>query len=225
MRTTCLLALVGMLGSGCAAHASFKPETIDVNGHTLVIKGWTGAGEFCIELRLKSEDKKTSLYAVSVVTPDGRRLDPATWRDETPEPPRIGLGFGLGLGGIGRGGHHGGDHGGRAGWGVVPGVGTGVPLGGGKDGRITAVKACWKLADVATPITDCTLDVSVVSYVLKKAEVTTAPLAMTLAAAPEPETQPSAPKDAGDDEKSVKDLVREIDFTAKGPPEKRDLER
>ena len=46
-------------------------------------------------------DKNMSLHSVSVVAPDGTRADPADWRDKTPEPPRLSVGFGVGLGGSG----------------------------------------------------------------------------------------------------------------------------
>lgn len=96
MRSIGLLILAGMLGSGCAPHASFKPETIEVKKHSLVIKGWTQKDQFCIELELKPGNKVTSLHSVALVTPDGKKLDPASWDDRTREPPRISVGFGVG---------------------------------------------------------------------------------------------------------------------------------
>ncbi len=227
----CVLVLMGTLGAGCTPQASFEPETIDVDGHALVIKGWTSDGRFCIELKLDASDKDTSLYTAEMVTPDGGRIEPANWSDETPEPPKMSIGFGMGMGGrssrssSGGGGgdceeEGGGRHrsGGResgSGGGIFSGLGLGVPLGGKAD-RITAVKACWDLAGVNSPITDCTLEVSLVSYVMKKAEVTTVALAMS-----HPQQEDDSPKDT--DDESAKDLVREIDFTAKAPPERKAL--
>ena len=62
-----------------------------------------------------------------------------------------------------------------------------------------------------------------VSRVLKKGEVTTVPLAMALAAKDQPETQPAEPT-GPDDETAARELVREIDFTAKGAPRKTPLD-
>ncbi len=224
MHRICLLTLVvvGMLGAGCAPHANFKSETIDVNGDALVIKGWSGDGNFCIELTLEPHDEQTSIYSVSVIKPDGQAVDPSNWSDKTPEAPKMNVGFGVGLGMLGssksgghrrevrrEGGHRSGRSGG-SGWGLSPGVGVGVPLGGGKDDRITAIKACWELTAIGAALTECTLEVSLVSSVVNKVKLTRIPLAMAIA--PEDETEKQK-----DDTESVKDLVREIDFTAKGP--------
>ena len=213
MRWTGLLVLVGMLGSGCAPQASFKPETIEVKKHSLVIKGWTHKDQFCIELKLKPGNKMTSLHGVALVTPDGKKLDPASWDDRTPEPPRFSVGFGVG--GIGGGGRHG-EHGGRSRGGAGMGMGVGFPLGGRRGNKVTAIKACWKLAKSVGPITDCTLEVSLVSVVIKKAEITTVPLAMALH--PEEKPKEGEPTDKPTKDKPAKDIVREIDFTQKGPP-------
>ena len=210
MRRVNLILLVAMLGGGCAAHAAFKPETIDIDGHQLVIKGWSHEGRFCIELKLRPGDKVTSLHRLALVRPDGKKLEPHTWQDKTPEPPRISVGFGVG----GIGGGEGEGEGGLGG-----GMGMSFPLGGGKASKVTDLEACWKLADAAAEITDCTLEVSVVSVVIRRATVTTVPLAMAVHRDEEPKSQ-TQPRDKAKDEPSAKDLVREIDFTQKGPPKK-----
>lgn len=205
MRWTGLLVLVGILGSGCAPQAAFKPETIKVKKHSLVIKGWTQKDKFCIELELKPGNKMTSLHSVALVTPDGKKLDPASCEDRTPQPPRISVG--IGIGGIGGGGGHHGDGGGGG-----MGMGVGFPLGGRRGRKITAIKACWKTTKPVGAVTDCTLEVRLVSVVVKKAEVTTVPLALAWHGEEKPkEGEPTKDKPA-------KDLVREIDFTQKGPP-------
>jgi hypothetical protein len=207
-----------MLSSGCAVQASFEPETIEVNGHTLVIKGWTEKGEFCIELSLRPGDEATSLHSVSLVTADGQGLDPGRWEDKTPEPPRMSVGFGVGFGGRReRHGYHEGPYDGRSGrrGSTITGTGVSFPLGGRKGDRVTAIEACWKLTDAVTPIARCTLEVRLVSVVIKKAEVTTVPLAMVFHVDDEDD---DAPGDEEKDDKSAKELVREVDFTMKGPP-------
>ncbi len=217
MRWTGLLILVGMLGSGCAPQAAFKPETIEVKKHSLVIKGWTHKDQFCIELELKPGNKMTSLHSVALVTPDGKKLAPGSWDDRTPEPPRMSVGFGVGGIGGGGGDRGGGDRGdgGRGGGGVGMGMGVGFPLGGGRGNKITAIEACWRITKSIGPITECTLEVSLVSVVIKKAEVTTVPLAMVWHPEEKPKEGTTTDKPAKD--KPAKDIVREIDFTQKGP--------
>ena len=134
------LILLPALSAGCSPQRSFKAETFDVPGGKLTLKGWTKGELFGVEIRLDSEDKNTTLVDMRLVDPDGERLQPSKWEDETPRPFGLNLGLGLGLG-----------------WligsnvGVGTGLGVNVPLKSGeKASRITAVDAWWK-RDITSP--------------------------------------------------------------------------
>ena len=224
------MLLAAILGgvTGCSALPPLTPEAIEVDGHTVLIKGWADGVTFGVDVKLESRDKTCSLYDLAVVTPSGRRLSASNWRDRSPKAPKVNVGFGMGIGGGGGGSHHGHSESGHSGGGprVIPGVGAGVPLGGG-DGRLTHVEARWRLADLAAGLTDCTLEVGIDRRILRKREITTVPLGMSVAASadtsPDPArsaTRPDQPPAAGE---AAKALIREIDFTAKGPPQKREL--
>ena len=210
-----------LLAAGCNPYASFQPETLEIGQDKLTIKGWTHGDRFCAEIRLDSPQQALYLHNVNLIAPGGQKHAPDKWEDKTPKPPTVGLSIGMGFG-LGGGGHtdpHTGRTEGGSGTSIVPAVG--VPLKLGKDSKgITAIKACWKVSkDKSTsPVTDCTLEVNLSSIQPDKIEVTTVSLAM---AVHEDEEDTSAEQEK--DPQSAKDIVREIDFTLKGPPKTKTL--
>ncbi len=231
--------------SGCSPIDSFKPETIRIIDGDITIKGWIDGkkSEFCVKIELKRHHDNVSLHSLNLVRPDGTKLDPHNWKDQTPRraAPRVSLGFGIPIGG--GGGHHG--EGGGHGRGGVLTPGFSVPLG--KDGSgasITKVTACWPLAVLkGGDIAKCDMEVNLSR--MSRARITIVTLTMAMAHHPDeekdetktPATQPATtpvtvpvtapatqPTEKKDDTQSVKDLISEIDFTQKGPVKTRSLD-
>ncbi len=198
MRSIILVIVAGLCVSGCAPYSSFQPETMEVGGNKLTVKGWTENMSFCTRVHLRPANRTTSLESLHLVTPSGRRIAPSRWEDKTSRAPRVSMGFGVGLP-LGRSDH--GVEGERSG--VSPTVGTGVavPLTSGRDHGITDVQACWKLTSESTPVTNCTLEVNVRSVNIQQVRVTPVLLAMT---------HPSVPQDG-------EPSVREVDFACVAP--------
>jgi hypothetical protein len=221
-RVIALSLLVSLAPVGCVPQAHFRQETIQVAPNQIRLKGWTEKGRLCVELELRPGDETFSLHSVHLVDARGTKTAPSEWKDTTPQAPDLRVGFGVGfpIGG-GHGDHHPAPHGDEGGGTrVVPGTGVSFPLsGGGKDGRTTAVRACWDLTETTRNVTACTLEVNLASSRRDRIEVTTVILAMA-----HPEDDDSPEHQPREDEPTARDLVREIDFTLKSPPETRVLE-
>lgn len=212
-----------LFGLGCSPQASFQSETLEIGQDKLIVKGWTKGEKFCVEIRLDSKQRALGLHSVKLVSPDGKEYPPDKWKDQTPKPPSVGLSLGMGFG-LG-GGRHRDPHaetdrprGGRSSS-IVPSVG--FPLKLGKDSKaVTAIEACWKVSkDKGTsPATGCTLEVNLVIVQKDKIEVTTVLLTMMVH-----QDEEDTSTEQEQDEKSVKDIVREIDFTLKEPAKTKTL--
>ncbi len=91
--------------SGCSVVDSFKPEVIRIDDGEVTIKGWIDAKKslFCVNIQLKKHAETVTLHSLNLVRPDGTKSSPDEWKDQTPRksPPRLSLGFGVGLGGGG----------------------------------------------------------------------------------------------------------------------------
>jgi len=243
MRTAIPIVLAAILVGGCAPHAAFQPERIPVQDNALAVKGWTDQDNFRVELRLDRKDKDVSLHSVSLLEPDGTKHRPAQWSDKTPKPPRIGVGLGVGIP-IGGGGDSSSCHGGgsSSGSGLAVGPGISVPLTGSGDRKVTAIDAAWPIAERTTPVTSCTLEVTLICVRDDSISLTTVPLAMafaqpdqqvqqaaavpcTTATAASQPAEPGAdqPDDTTTGKEKAKALVREINFTLKSPPTTRTL--
>ena len=228
------------LTSGCSPIDSFKSETIRINDGDITIKGWIDQkkSEFCVKIELKRHHDNVSLHSLNVVRPDGTKLDPHHWKDQTPRraAPRVSLGFGIPIGGGGGEPHgEGGGHGGGRGGILTPGFS--VPLGKDDSGTsITKVTACWPLAVLkGRDISECDMEVNLSRMSLAKISIVTLTMAMAhhqdeeKTGAELPATQPATtpatqPAENEDDTQSVKDLISEIDFTQKGPVKTRSLD-
>ena len=164
--------------------------------NSLALKGWTVDDLLHVEIRLESKDNATSLHSVHLVTPDGQQHRPTKWEDKTSRSTGTAIGIGMGVPGLGR-------HEGAPGVGQ-PTVGTSIPLGG-KGGRgITDVNARWDLTGISAPLTNCRLEVVLVSVVIRDARMTTLPLLLL-----QPETVYRTPGSRD---------VREVDFATERPP-------
>lgn len=209
--------------SGCSVVDSFKPEVIRIDDGEITIKGWIDAKKslFCIKIELKKQAETVTLHSLNVVRPDGTKAAPHEWKDQTPRkaPPRLSLGFGVGLGGLG--GHHGEgfDHGPEHGTVLKPGFS--VPLQREKSNRsVTKVAACWKIEALkSNDVSQCNLEVNLSRISQDKISLTTLTLAMTHH---EDEKKTVPPPE--DNKQTAKDLIGEIDFTQKGPVKTKHLD-
>lgn len=213
--------------SGCSVVNSFKPEVIEIDDGQVTIKGWLDAKKslFCVKIQLKARAETVTLHSLNLIGADGTKSAPDNWKDQTPRKPtpRVSFGFGFGLGGD-RGHHphgHGGGHDGGGGMIVRPGFS--VPLQKEKSTRsVTSVTACWKigaLKSAGVDVSQCDLEVNLARMARDKISLTTLVLAMDYH---EDEKKADPPPEA--DKQTAEDLIREIDFTQKGPVKTKSLD-
>ena len=202
--------------SGCSVVDSFHPETLQIEAGEIRIKGWVRVekSRFCVDIRLKPTAKNTTLHSLNLVLPDGSKLSPNSWKDKTSPPPQMGFSFGFGGGG---GGHHPHDEGG----GSRIATGASIPLK--KDSKRTAthVRACWELDERlrGVDISKCDLEINLICIERKKITMETLLLIMAY----HPLETPEKEKNNEEKKKTAKELIHEIDFTQKHPPQIRSL--
>jgi len=172
--------------SGCSVVDSFQPEVVRIEGGEISIKGWVDLekSRFCADIRLKPDAKNVTLHSLNLVLPDGTKLAPDSWKDQTPKPSSTGVSFGFGFGGGGRRGRHhpddyddGGGGGGRSM--ITPGVS--IPLNKKDSTRsVTRGRACWTVDDRlgGADITKCDLEVNLARVEREEITLTTLLLAM-----------------------------------------------
>ena len=219
-RGTLLVALSVTFASGCSVVDSFEPEVFQIDGGEITTKGWTEVekSEFKVNVALKPGAGNLTLHSLNLVCPDGKKLPPDSWKDKTPRSaaPRLSFGMGFGLGG--GGGHHpDADSGGGSRTMLTPGVS--VPLAKeNSKGTVTNVSACWKTPE-DLDLSQCDLEVNLARTQRDEITLTTLVLEMGYHEDEKKEDDESPE----DDKETAKDLIREIDFTQKGPPKTRSL--
>jgi len=215
--------------SGCSVVDSFKPEVVRIDDGEVTIKGWLDAKKsvFCVNIQLKKQAETVTLHSLNLVRPDGTKSAPDEWKDQTPRksPPRLSMGFGFGLGGGGRDVHHPDGLSDGGGSRTVLRPGFSVPLQKEKSTKsVTRVTACWKTealkaANIDAP--QCDLEVNLARMDRDKISLTTLVLAMVYH---EDEKKTAPPPEKDKDKQTTKDLIREIDFTQKGPVKSKSLD-
>jgi len=232
------LAIAGLMAaailSGCSPIDAFKPEVIRIDQGEITIKGWIDEKKavFCVKIELRKHPETVTLHSLNVVSPDGARIQPHNWKDQTPRnaPPRVSVGFGIPIGGRGGDGHYseGYHHGRRPGGVLTPGVS--FPLQKENSGRsVTRVTACWRLDTIKDKDpSKYSLEVNLSQTSVDKISLITLTLAMAHHQEEEKtETAPPPDKkedDKKDDQQTAKDLISEIDFTQKGPVKTKSLD-
>ncbi|MBT3200033.1 MAG: hypothetical protein HN350_08950 [Phycisphaerales bacterium] len=221
--------------TGCSPIDSFKPEVIRIDEGEITIKGWVDEkkSRFCIKIELKDQRETVSLHSLNVVRPDGTKAAPHDWKDQTPRsaPPRVSLGFGIGLGGRSGGSrHHGEGHHSGGGLGTVLTPGVSFPLQKEKSTKsITKVTACWTLRSLKSDdVSKCDMEINLASMSRDKITITTVTLAMAHHEdkddEPKVATAPPPKEEKKQENQTAKDLISEIDFTQKGPVKTKSLE-
>lgn len=216
--------------SGCSVVDSFQPEVVEIEAGEISIKGWVNLkkSRFCVEIHLKPDAKSVTLHSLNLVLPDGSKLAPDSWKDQTPEPSQTGFSFGFGFSsGGGRHDEYGdreGDHddGHRGGRRSTMGMGAMIPLGKKGSARtVTQGRACWMLNDRLgeAAVTKCDLEVNLARTEREEITLTTLLLSMVYHS----EKAPKEEKPPEEKKKTAKDLIREIDFTQKQPVKTRSL--
>jgi len=205
---------------------SFEPEVFPIDGGEIAVKGWDESEKckLAVNVRLKRSSQNLTLHSLNLVRPDGTKLPPDSWEDKTPRssPPRISFGVGLGLGGAGGDSVHHAHGASESGTRTLLVPGFSVPLK--KEdskGTVTNVTACWKTKGTlkGEDLSRCDLEVNLARIERDEIALTTVVLGMGYHEDEEEEQdEPSE-----DDKEAAKQLIREIDFTQKGPPRTRAL--
>jgi hypothetical protein len=226
-RAIWFVLLSGAFFSGCSIVDSFQPEVVPTDGGQITIKGWEEVdnSKFNVTIALKPSSQNVTLHSVNLRCPDGEELAPDACKDETPRssPPRLSFGIGFGLGGGSEHGAHPPHGDADGGTGAILAPGVSVPLSKeGSKSAVTKVAACWNTDDKlkGVDLSNCELEVNLARTERDHIALTTVVLGMAYHQDEEKkdDTQPE------DDKEKTKELVREIDFTQKGPPETRRLE-